>query len=154
MTTNFPVRKLRMIKEFRGKYRWLSNFVECEVEIDGEKYRTVEHGYQSMKMLDLEKRRQIQSCSTPGRSKRMGQRVMLREDWEDIKVIVMLDLLQQKFSQEKFRNLLLSTGNKEIVEGNYWHDNFWGVCYCEECIESEDGQNVLGKLIMLVRSTL
>jgi len=33
---------------------------------------------------------------------------------------------------------LLSTGNCEIQEGNYWGDTFWGVC-------KGKGENNLGK---------
>ena len=40
-----------------------------------------------------------------------------------------------------------------LIEGNYWHDNYWGNCLCPKCKEIE-GQNQLGKILMKVRSTL
>lgn len=141
-----------MIKQFCCQYRWLSNFWYSWVEIDGKKYRTVEHGYQAMKTLDLEEREKIRLCSSPILAKRLGRKVTLREDWEEVKVEVMLGLLRQKFSQKNFRDMLLSTGEQEIVEGNHWHDCEWGVCYCSGC--GGKGQNILGKLIVQIREEL
>lgn len=144
--------KKKMIKSFCCQYRWLSNFWYCEVEIDGKKYRTVEHGFQAMKTLDLEERKQIRLCSTPALAKRLGRQVVLREDWEEIKVEVMLGLLRQKFSRKVFRDRLLSTGKQGIIEGNLWHDCEWGVCFCQQC--GGRGKNMLGKLLMKVRGEL
>lgn len=73
--------------------------------------------------------------------------------WDSIKHIVMYNLLSQKFSKEPFKSLLLSTGDEEICEGNYWHDNFWGNCSCSKC-SCIEGKNVLGKLLMQVRKEL
>jgi len=38
-----------MIDDFRGPYRWLSNFEPSPVEFDGVIYPTVEHAYQAAK---------------------------------------------------------------------------------------------------------
>jgi predicted NAD-dependent protein-ADP-ribosyltransferase YbiA (DUF1768 family) len=56
----------------------------------------------------------------------------------------MLDLLRSKFSRHKIRDLLLSSGDDEIIEGNNHGDKFWGVTKGE-------GKNMLGKLLMQVR---
>ena len=40
-----------MIKEFKGDYRWLSNFTPCKIELDGFIYPSVEHAYMSAKQL-------------------------------------------------------------------------------------------------------
>jgi ribA/ribD-fused uncharacterized protein len=71
----------------------------------------------------------------------------MRDDWNDIKIDVMRDLLQEKFSDDDLRELLLATGDAELIEGNTWNDYFWGVCLGE-------GQNWLGKLLMEVRKEL
>lgn len=39
---------------------------------------------------------------------------------------------------------------REIVEGNYWHDNYWGNCTCDKC-KNIEGQNKLGKILMKIR---
>lgn len=37
------------ISDFRGEYRWLSNFHQVEVELDGLCFPSTEHAYQSCK---------------------------------------------------------------------------------------------------------
>ena len=49
--------------------------------------------------------------------------------------------------------MLLSTGGGDLVEGNRWHDNFWGRCVCRAC-RRIGGANVLGTLLMQVRAEL
>ena len=41
-----------MIKEFNGKYRFLSNFWECPVFHEGKVWASSEHAFQAMKTLD------------------------------------------------------------------------------------------------------
>jgi hypothetical protein len=65
----------------------------------------------------------------------------------------MKKFLMQKFSKHEFKSLLLSTENMFLEEGNYWHDNFWGNCYCKKC-KNIIGKNQLGKLLMKVRKIL
>lgn len=62
-------------------------------------------------------------------------------------LLVMRDLLQQKFSNGILREQLLATGDQELIEGNTWGDTFWGVC-------NGEGQNVLGKMLMNIREEL
>ena len=106
-----------------------------------------------MKTLDINKRRAIANASTPGLAKKMGRSVSLRPDWEDIKDDVMLEGLYRKFADDELADWLLDTGNEELVEGNFWHDNHFGVCYCTRC-QNIKGQNVLGQLLMKVRSEI
>jgi predicted NAD-dependent protein-ADP-ribosyltransferase YbiA (DUF1768 family) len=40
-----------------------------------------------------------------------------------------------------------ATGDRKLVEGNYWHDTFWGVC-------NGVGENYLGEILMHVRQEL
>jgi ribA/ribD-fused uncharacterized protein len=97
---------------------------------------------------------EIRKAPTPGEAKRMGNRVILRSDWEDVKVDIMTEIVFRKFTQnEKLKKKLLATGDMELVEGNYWHDNIWGDCYCDKC-KSTNGQNILGIILMEVRELL
>jgi ribA/ribD-fused uncharacterized protein len=139
-----------MIKEFQGKYRWLSNFwpVEGGIILDGITYPTIEHAYQAAKTLDPNERRLIARCSTPGQAKRAGKSITMRSDWHQVKLQVMEDLVRQKFTNDpELRKKLIQTKNKPIQEGNRWGDTFWGVCRGK-------GHNHLGKIIMKVRSEL
>jgi ribA/ribD-fused uncharacterized protein len=96
--------------------------------------------------------KRIADFKTPGEAKRMGKgRTIHRASyWDDVKTVVMLELLRQKFSRSALRERLLRTGDAQLVEGNNWHDTFWGVCICDKCIE-HGGENWLGKLLMRVR---
>ena len=142
-----------MIFEFDGDYAFLSNFYEAPCDYEGIHYPTVEHAFQAAKTLDINGRKAIAAAPTPGKAKRMGRSVVLRPDWEEVKVDVMRDCLRSKFRNTNLRRLLLATGDEELMEGNFWHDNVWGNCLCEEC-QDTPGRNMLGMLLMDLRTEI
>ena len=144
-----------MINEFKGKYSFLSNFYPSPIApwTDGILYPTVEHAFQAMKSLDLNERKNIARMRTPGNAKYAGRHVTLRPDWDNVKLDIMYEALKEKFKYPDLRKALLCTGDQELVEGNTWHDNFYGSCYCSHCRNIE-GQNHLGKLLMKIREEL
>ena len=135
-----------MIRIFSGTNRFLSNFYYH----DG---WTVEHLFQAAKTFDDVKKARILSAPTAAKAKREGRSAVLRPDWEDVKEEVMLQLLRKKFAIPQMRRKLLDTGHQELEEGNYWHDNEWGNCYCMKC-RTIAGKNKLGKLLMQVREEI
>ena len=144
-----------MINCFDKEWAFLSNFYESEIEFEGITYPTNEHFFQAMNTLDVDERRTIANCRTPGQAKRMGRRVALRSDWEKVKEDVMFEGLCLKFSDEQLADWLLDTDDEYLEEGNEWSDNFWGVCYCEKCRKRGiQGKNRLGHLLMKVRSMI
>lgn len=132
------------IDSFQGPNRFLSNFYYCTITFEGRVYDTVEAAYQAAKSLDPLTRAAIAHAETPGEAKRMGSKITLRPDWEQIKPYVMLSLLMKKFSDPVLQKMLLETGDEELIEGNNWGDTYWGVC-------NGKGKNNLGKLLMDVR---
>lgn len=136
-----------MINQFTGKYFFLSNFAPSLLTVDEITYPTVEHAFQAMKTLDPAERAQIAAVATPAAAKWAGRKVALREDWEQVKVEIMEELVRQKFSDPAYADQLRATGEEELVEGNTWNDRFWGVCRGQ-------GQNHLGKILMRVREEL
>lgn len=71
-----------------------------------------------------------------------------RPDWDEVKVGVMRDVLRAKAAQHEYVwRKLLETGDRELIEDS-WRDNFWGWG------PNRDGQNMLGKLWMEIRSEL
>lgn len=141
------------IDKFDGQYAFLSNFYDSMICHEYIFYPTVEHYFQAMKSTDLKTRKWIADASTPGEAKRRGRTIQLRLDWEEVKEQVMLDGLRLKFKIPAMREALLSTQSAELIEGNWWHDNTWGDCLCDKCKDIE-GKNMLGKLLMKVRSEL
>ncbi len=85
----------------------------------------------------------------PGEIKKMSRGILQIKKWDSIKVEVMSECLKQKFNQEPYKTLLLETGDTFIQEGNFWGDTFWGVD-----LNSNLGENRLGKLIMEIRDEL
>jgi len=142
------------IDSFQGKWRFLSNFWEAPTLFEGILYPTAEHAYQAAKTMNIGDRYGIKSCRTPGRAKRMGKKLVLRPDWEEVKLVVMEAVVKSKFTlNNELRLLLKQTGSMELVEGNGWHDNFWGDCWCDDCADIP-GQNHLGHIQMKVREGL
>jgi len=139
-----------MISEFQGKYRFLSNFYCASATLDGVVYPTVEHAFQAAKTLDPAEREKVRACKSPSDAKRIGRTVTLRNDWEDVKVGAMYDLVWQKFQHPDLKKLLLDTGTQHLEEGNHWNDHFWGVCPPG----SGQGENNLGIILMDVRKAL
>lgn len=83
-----------------------------------------------------------------GEAKKLGRTVVLRPDWNEVKVSIMRNVLALKFRQNPdLREKLLATGEAELIEGNHWKDTFWGVC-------NGVGENWLGKLLMELREEL
>ncbi len=139
-----------MINRFFDDYRFLSNFWMIPIELGGLYYGSVEHAYQAAKTLDLDERIQFYLCQSPGDAKRLGKNITLREDWNKVKINIMDELVRKKFKDSYLKFKLLATGDQEIVEGNRWHDNFWGDCFCKKC-QHMQGCNHLGRILMGVR---
>lgn len=139
-----------MIKEFQGNYRWLSNFAPVKIILDNIEFPSIEHAYMSAKSDDFEWK---VYCANPnnkaGDVKRQSRNIKLKLNWNEIKLEVMRECVNQKFMQEPYKTKLLETGSEYIQEGNMWNDKFWGVC-----LKTNKGENHLGKLIMEVRNKL
>lgn len=133
-----------MIDRFLGEYFFLSNFHYVKVKWEGLVYPSVEHAYQASKTMDRNVRVKVREAPTPGIAKKMGRRVVLRDDWEEVKLEIMRELLLKKFGVLALRSRLLGTVGEGLVEGNNWGDRYWGVC-------DGKGENNLGKLLMEVR---
>jgi ribA/ribD-fused uncharacterized protein len=134
-----------MISSFRDEYFFLSNFYPVEIKLDGIVYPNAEAAFQAQKTLNVEERRKFSMLKNPVQAKRLGRKVKLRDDWEEVKLYIMTEIVSQKFLQHPHLfEMLLQTGDEELVEGNKWGDRFWGVCKCK-------GENHLGKILMKIR---
>lgn len=138
------------IDSFRGEYRFLSNFWPCEILYEGMTYQSTEAAYQASKTLDMALREPFMHMD-PKAAKAAGKGLVLRSDWnKTLKLTNMLEISFVKYRHEDLRDRLLATGDAKLVEGNQWHDNFWGSCTCERC--GNTGQNYLGTRLMFVRN--
>lgn len=129
----------RSITEFRGVHRFLSNFY---IEPDG---THVEGEYQAQK---TDPPNWYLTALSPSGARFVGQRLVLRPNWEEMKLSIMGQLVLRKFEDHPSLNRALrATADAYLEEGNTWGDTYWGVC---EGI----GHNHLGKTLMRVRSLL
>ena len=138
------------IDRFKDDFEFLSNFAESVFTHDGIVYETNEHFYQAMKSDSRKERKRIAALPTPGQTKREGQKLTLRKDWESVKVAVMREGLALKFVDGSvLAEMLKATDPVPLLEGNHWGDRYWGV-------DSRTGQgkNWLGKLLMERRAEL
>lgn len=128
------------IDNFMGEFRFLSNFWPC-LGSDTERL------YQAAKATNDEDRAKIMAAKGPRDARRLGQKIKMRADWDDVKVPTMRDLIARKFADPELREALLATGDAVLIEGNWWGDKFWGVC-------GGVGKNWLGRLLMCERARI
>ena len=145
----------KVIDCFDDEYAFLSNFYEHKFSYNAQTFATSEHAFQAAKCVNASEAEWIRAANTPGIAKRRGRQVSLRGDWELVKDQIMYDILIAKFSDPELKAKLIATGDAELVEGNNWHDNYWGVCSCGtvRCAD-KIGRNMLGKTLMRIRSEL
>ena len=71
------------IKGFFGEYRFLSNFELGEVVFEGIKYPSSENAYQAAKSLNTDVREKFVNIE-PADSKKLGRKIIVRNDWEKV----------------------------------------------------------------------
>ena len=132
-----------------GEYSEFFNSAPYPFDLDGERWPSVEHYFQAQKAVgDGEWGRRIRMAATPREAFHLGRTVPLPINWRTTREEVMRRALYSKFSQHRdLADLLLSTGDREIVEYNP-KDAFWAA--------GPDGRglNRLGRLLAQVRAQL
>ena len=135
------------IDSFSGEFIGLSNLMPFPIEIKNIQFPTVEHAFQAMKSARVQDWKDIARLANAGDARRRGREIYARPDWDENKRYVMYKLLQEKFQSAAYRKLLLETWPRQLIEGNYWKDRYWGVYKGE-------GENWMGRLLMRVRLEL
>lgn len=131
---------------FRDEYWFLSNFYPVEIECAGLKFKCVESAFQAYKCANVEDRKLFVNLNG-AEAKKLGRKIPMRKDWEDIKVKVMYRLVMQKFNRNPSLLNQLKDIKGIIIEDNTWNDTFWGMC-------NGKGRNTLGVILTAVRNEL
>ena len=148
-------------------YFWgsvLSNFSPVKMKFAGIDFHTSEQLFMYLKAKYFEDEEMAQMIATrgqdPGDAKKFGRKVkgFNNEEWEGAREDIMHIAVQRKFMNEDLLQQLLATEDKVLVEGSPY-DKIWGVglVYDGETILDEknwDGLNLLGKVLMKVRSEI
>ena len=138
---------MNVIDKFEGNNFFLSNFYISLVQYGDLMFTSSEAAFQSAKTLNLEIKKSFCELS-PHQAKKMGRRVKLRSDWEEVKYEVMKHVVRDKFNRNNnLKCQLIDTGNAKLIEGNTWDDTEWGVC-------NGVGANWLGKILMEIREEI
>lgn len=140
-----------VISGFFGEHRFLSNAHECTIKIDDIVFFSSEHAFMAEKTVYREEKEKIAAMPTFSVVKKYGSHTMTisKENWEYYRVAAMMKVLFAKFFQNPdLAERLLATGDKLLIETNWWKDRFWG----ED--KSGNGQNMLGECLMTVRFIL
>ena len=138
-----------VIRLFRGENAFLSNFYECPVIYDGLEFGSAEAAFQAAKCECMGERMKFISLD-PNQAKRLGRHVRLRSGWDEVKLMVMRDIMEAKFRNPELKRKLLATGDATLIEGNYWGDSYWGITKGG----TGEGENHLGRILMPVRQQL
>jgi hypothetical protein len=148
---------------FYGKASPFSNFYQCNFTVGDTKYSSVEQFYQSAKANlnnQINLRDEIMRTNDPAEQKRIGSRVILdQQEWEKKAADVMHSGLMAKFSQNaSLCKALLNTNQKALYEASP-KDLYWGIGMSLSNSKVlnpryHTGQNILGKVLMTVRSQL
>ena len=131
----------------------LSNFSAFNLSYNGQRFMTSEHAYQWQKFDVVDGfllRRGIVDAPSAHAAFKLAQEYdeHKRPDWHDVKLDIMKDILHEKAHQHEYvKRKLLGTGDRELIEDS-WRDTYWGWG------PDHDGQNMLGKLWMEVRTEI
>jgi ribA/ribD-fused uncharacterized protein len=128
----------------------LSAWSRFGFKLEGVEWPSVEHYYQGMKFEDEEIRESIRSADHPEKAAKLAKanKKRVRRDWKQVRQVMMTRAVYTKCrSYQAVADLLLSTGDKHIVESSLY-DYYWGIG------RDGRGENVYGKVLMSVRDKL
>lgn len=142
----------------KGPYGYMSNFARypikdttpCMCQCEKLIYPTSEHYYQASKTKNKEYAEKIRLAPNPKEAARLGRSSDCPMDpmWEDIKYVIMWNIVEKKFAQHPdIAQKLKETGDAILIEDSPT-DYYWG------CGADGSGKNMLGKILMKVRTEL
>lgn len=149
----YPLADTIAFHRTRAEYGGLSNMAAgYSLNINNVIIPTAEHLYQACRFPNHPQvQYDIIHEPSPMTAKMIGRRniALTRRDWDQVRFKIMQWVLEVKLFQnwETFGKLLLSTGNKHIVE-KAPKDKVWGAVQDGDTFV---GTNALGRLLMYVR---
>lgn len=146
--------EIRFYRASDKPYGAFSNLFRRDVEFEGEVFATSEHAYQAGKARKLAVKEWLMAAPSPALLAMAAHGLYywdIAPKWSQTKFDRMRRVLRAKFTQhEDFKALLLSTGDATLIESATVDNSvnrLWGEV-------NGVGKNMLGKLLMEVRSEL
>jgi len=127
---------------------FLSNMRPYPIVAFGKCFRASENLYQFSKLPQKLRNEYVDRFTKmhPFVARKITRKLPVREDWEEIKLKVMFDVLRLKFYQHPYLLKQLLQIEGPLAEFNTWRDTYWGYD-----LNLQQGKNHLGKLYMLLR---
>jgi len=146
--------EIRFYRANEKPYGPLSNLHKRAITFEGEEYQTSEHAYQAGKARKEEVKKWLMAAPSPALLAMAAHGLYVWDvhpDWSKTKFDRMKRILLCKFTQHQdLQELLLSTGNKRLVEVatvDNAVNRLWGEV-------NGKGENKLGVLLMEVRTEI
>jgi len=155
-TREYKANEVVWFRKTKEAYGGLSNMCSgYPLRINGHKILTSEAIYQACRFPNLPDVQQLiieQKSPMTAKMKSKPHRIHTREDWDNVRVLIMRWSLQVKLAQNfiKFGKLLEETYPKQIVEDSR-KDKFWGAVREKNDKNTFIGVNALGRLLMELR---
>lgn len=159
-TDNFSVKTDNFEFFWGGPF---SQWYKSRFNVDGVYYNCAEQYMMAMKAAffeDYETLETIMQTSDPKAQKALGRQVknFNADRWNAVARDFVFKANLAKFSPDHMKQMLLGTGDKEIVEASPY-DKIWGIGMSETDPDRFDkskwrGTNWLGEVLMLVRTEL
>jgi hypothetical protein len=145
------------ITRFTGDFAWLSNLYPSEMVFMDRDFPSAETAFQWARTSNNTARQALRTMDGPT-ARRYGRRLPTIDRWSDKQPQILNTVLCRKFRSSspatselgELTMLLEKTGDEELVYGNFYHENLLGSCQCDKC--GNKGENMLGKLLVLVRA--
>jgi len=132
----------------RDPHGYLGNYYRARMFMYGRWWNWNEAPYQSAKTIVQAEKDAIWEATKANDTRLLGQKVTMRPDWDQVKRSVMKECCMAKFLQHsELRKQLIETGTEELIEDSPV-DWYWG------CGKDGTGQNVLGQVLMEIRTEL
>ncbi len=141
----------KAILDFKEEYRFLSNLYNCPVTYKGLTFPNAESAFRAQKSATNEEKIKFTKTDSSAVTDLVNAKPDAYSDWDLITDHTMNVILVAKFSNPELQQKLLSTGYRELIYENTYHDNVWGNCTCEKCKDIK-GWNRLGINLMVVRN--
>lgn len=149
---------------FWGKQDVFSNFYYTPFKHQNQLFKWSEQAvmYRKAKLFGADKiAMQIMKAQTPDECKKFGRSRQIPFDekvWVENRENIYYEVLLDKFSNPKLKNVILTTGDKTLVEASPY-DKIWGIgidCNHPHATQPSKwkGLNLLGKTLMKVRENL
>ena len=158
-----------IIQSFTAKHAFLSPLFRSAFYYDGDQYNSPAAAFEAAKTLRREDRVSFVGWNcVPWNARKLGKNIpksWMRPDWDAAQFDIMLEIQRSKFSWPILREKLLATDDAQLLHGNAFHDNVWGICLCQSLPAGKqkygvssrcagDGGNRLCLVLMQVRQEI